>query len=77
MPSLRTLPHDLHMLAKYHLKRRVADYPAPETELGVVSLGFHGVPEITLESSWRQHDPDARVRPHIDLVRAVTRELAR
>lgn len=40
MPSVRTLPHDLRMFAKYHLKRRVVDYPAPETEMGVVSLGF-------------------------------------
>jgi hypothetical protein len=40
MPSLRTLPQDLRLFAKYHLKRRVVDYPAPETELGIVPLGF-------------------------------------
>jgi hypothetical protein len=40
MPSLRTLPDDLRLFAKYHLKRRVVDYPAPETELGIVPLGF-------------------------------------
>jgi hypothetical protein len=31
---------DLRTFAKYHLKRRVYDYPAPETELGIVGLGF-------------------------------------
>jgi hypothetical protein len=40
MPSLRTLPQDLRIFAKYHLKKRVFDYPAQETELGVVPLGF-------------------------------------
>ena len=40
MPSLRTLPRDLRLFAKYHLKRRVYDHPARETELGVVSLDF-------------------------------------
>ncbi|HJL19025.1 MAG TPA: DUF2817 domain-containing protein [Sandaracinaceae bacterium LLY-WYZ-13_1] len=40
MPSLRTLPKDLRLFAKYHLKRRVVTYPAPETELGIVPLGF-------------------------------------
>jgi hypothetical protein len=40
MPSLRTLPQDLRIFAKYHLMKRVFDYPAPETELGVESLGF-------------------------------------
>ena len=40
MPSLATLPSDLRTFAKYHLRRRVYDYPAPETELGVESLGF-------------------------------------
>lgn len=40
MPSLRTLPRDIRLFTKYHLKRRVFDHPARETELGVVSLGF-------------------------------------
>lgn len=31
---------DLRTFAKYHLRRRVYDYPAPETELGIVDLGF-------------------------------------
>src|SRR5262245_50821883 len=38
--SLRTLPNDLRQFAKYHLKRRVYDYPAPETELGIVLLDY-------------------------------------
>ncbi len=40
MPSLATLPQDIALFAKYHLKRRVVTYPAPETELGIVPLGF-------------------------------------
>ncbi len=40
VPSLATLPRDLSLFAKYHLKRRVVDHPARETELGVVPLGF-------------------------------------
>ncbi len=40
MPSLRTLPKELRVFAKYHLKRRVYDYPARETELDIVDLGF-------------------------------------
>ena len=40
MPSLRTLPADLRNFAKYHLVRRHVTYPAPETELGVVPIGF-------------------------------------
>lgn len=36
---------------------------------------FLGVPEITLESSWRNEDRATRVRPHVDLVLAVAREL--
>lgn len=35
-----------------------------------------GVPEITLESSWRDPDRQARVRPHVDLVAAAIDELA-
>ena len=30
-----------------------------------------GIPEITLESSWRDPDPSARVRAHVDLVAAI------
>jgi hypothetical protein len=40
MPSLRTLPQDLRLFAKYHLVRRSVDYPARENELSVVPLGF-------------------------------------
>ncbi len=35
-----------------------------------------GVPEVTLESSWRSPDRAARVRAHVDLVLAVQRELS-
>lgn len=34
-----------------------------------------GIPEITLESSWRDPDRDRRVRAHVDLVAAVLDEL--
>ncbi len=40
MPSLRTLPRDLRLFARYHLKRRVVDHPAREDDLGIVPLGF-------------------------------------
>ena len=40
MPSLRTLPADLRLFAKYHLRRRIFDHPAREVELGLVDLGF-------------------------------------
>lgn len=39
--------------------------------------GARGIPEITLESSWRSHDRAARLRAHADVVRAVLDELAR
>ena len=35
----------------------------------------HGVPEITLESSWRSADRAGRVRAHVDLALALTEEL--
>jgi hypothetical protein len=35
-----------------------------------------GVPEVTLESSWRSPDHVARVRAHVDLVLALRDELA-
>ena len=35
-----------------------------------------GVPEITLESSWRSTDRAARVRAHVDLALALRDELA-
>ena len=38
-------------------------------------FGEQGVPEITLESSWRLSDPDARVRGHVDLVLSVLKAL--
>lgn len=34
-----------------------------------------GIPELTIESSWRGTDPAVRIRPHVDLVMAVCREL--
>lgn len=40
MPSLRTLPRDLQMFAKYHLVRRSVTYPAQEDTLGIVPLAF-------------------------------------
>jgi hypothetical protein len=36
-----------------------------------------GVPEVTLESSWRSSDRSARVRAHVDLTLALRAELAR
>ena len=36
-----------------------------------------GIPEITLESSWRSHDRPARVRAHVDLTLALVDELRR
>jgi hypothetical protein len=48
--------------------------------LGMEATGMwcdeRGVPEITLESSWRLDDRSARIRPHVDLVDALVRELA-
>lgn len=38
--------------------------------------GTRGVPELTLESSWRSADRAARVRGHVDLCLAVCAELA-
>jgi hypothetical protein len=35
-----------------------------------------GIPELTLESSWRDPDRAARLRPHVDLCLAVCHELA-
>lgn len=35
-----------------------------------------GIPEITLESSWRNPDREARIRPHVDLVLALIAELS-
>jgi hypothetical protein len=37
--------------------------------------GLLGIPELTLESSWRGTDRGARLRPHVDLCLAVCREL--
>ena len=39
MPSLK----DVRMFAKYHLVRRVHDYPAQETEMGVELLAYLSV----------------------------------
>lgn len=36
-----------------------------------------GIPEITLESGWRNTDRAARVRAHVDLTLALSRELSR
>lgn len=48
--------------------------------LGMMATGMYadggGVPEITLESSWRARDPDVRVRAHVELVLALAAELA-
>lgn len=38
---------------------------------------LRGIPELTLESSWRGADREARVRPHVDLCLALARELGR
>jgi hypothetical protein len=35
-----------------------------------------GIPEITLETGWRSGDHAARIRAHVDLTLALTRELA-
>ena len=35
----------------------------------------HGVPEVTLESSWRSTDRVARVRAHVDVTLALSEEL--
>jgi hypothetical protein len=43
---------------------------------GAFSAG-RGIPELTLESSWRNTDRAVRVRPHVDLCLAVCAELAR
>jgi hypothetical protein len=54
------------------------------TKLWAATLGMktsmaysedRGIPEIVLESSWRMPDEDARIRPHVDLVAAVAREM--
>jgi len=46
--------------------------------MGTTGMWFdgRGVPELTLESSWRLPDADTRVRAHVDLVLAVAAELA-
>jgi hypothetical protein len=48
--------------------------------LGMMAVnGFaatRGVPEVTLESSWRNEDRGARVQGHVDLVLALAAELA-
>lgn len=36
-----------------------------------------GIPELVLESSWRTRDAAARIRPHVDLVAAVSLALSR
>jgi hypothetical protein len=49
--------------------------------LEMKATGFYfdelGIPELTLESSWRMTDPAARVRPHVELVSALLDELGR
>jgi len=48
--------------------------------LGMMATGTwadrHGLPELTLESSWRSTDQAARIRPHRDLVSGVLDALA-
>jgi hypothetical protein len=45
--------------------------------LGMMATGMYaddrGIPELTLESSWKLADPEARVRAHVDLVLAALR----
>lgn len=47
--------------------------------LGMMATGTfaaeRGVPEITLESSWRLADPEARIRAHVELVLGVAQAL--
>jgi hypothetical protein len=47
--------------------------------LGMMATGMYaeerGIPEITLESSWRLPDRQARVRAHVDLVLTLIDEL--
>jgi hypothetical protein len=43
----------------------------------IVWTGDRGIPELVLESSWRDPDEAVRVRAHVDLVLAVARELPR
>lgn len=49
--------------------------------LGMMATGAfaeqRGVPEITLESSWRLTDPEQRVRAHVELVLGLAAALAR
>ena len=51
-----------------------------ETTLGMMAVNAYaarrGVPEVTLESSWRSTDHAARVRAHVDLALALRSELA-
>jgi len=48
--------------------------------LGMKATGVfcedRGIPEITLESSWRGRERDARIRPHVALVSALAARLA-
>jgi hypothetical protein len=55
------------------------------TKLWALTLGMKAtiaysedrrIPEIVLESSWRTPDEAARIRPHVDLVKAVAERLA-
>jgi hypothetical protein len=52
-----------------------------ETTLKMMAVNAYaagrGVPEVTLESSWRSTDHAARVRAHVDLTLALREELAR
>jgi hypothetical protein len=52
-----------------------------ETTLKMMAVNAYaagrGVPEVTLESSWRSTDHAARVRAHVDLTLALQDELAR
>lgn len=45
------------------------------SQASIVYSQERGVPEIVLESSWRNPDMAARVRPHVDLVAAVARRM--
>ncbi len=67
MASLTSIGNDLRVFAKYHLKRRVFDYPARETELGVVGLGFDG-------AVFRESLRSLEVRYEVDALAEITYE---
>lgn len=86
MPSLSTLPDDLRLFAKYHLVRRSVTYPAPETELGIVPLGYD--PDAYVEALRARADRfeistlaevqyEGRTHPMLEIVAPAERPLRR